>query len=85
MLLGCVFGFLLRKKKFKSIPKILTTLIWLLLFFLGVEVGNNPQIISGLPNLGGEAFIIAVASVLGSAVAALLLWKFINKKNLHEE
>ena len=87
MVLGGVFGFLLRKKEFRSISKIITVLIWFLLFILGLEVGGNPQIISGMTNIGIEALIITVAAVLGSTVAALLLWKHINnnKKNLDEE
>lgn len=87
MVLGGVFGFLLRKKEFRNISKIITLLIWILLFILGLEVGGNPQIISGLTNIGIEALIITVAAVLGSAIAALLLWKRINnkQKGLHEE
>jgi len=85
--LGGVFGFLLRKKEFRNISKIITLLIWILLFILGLEVGGNPQIISGLTNIGIEALIITAAAVLGSAIAALLLWKRINnkQKGLHEE
>lgn len=87
MVLGGVFGFLLRKKEFRNISKIITLLIWVLLFILGLEVGGNPQIISGLTNIGIEALVITVAAVLGSAIAALLLWKRINhkQKGLHEE
>lgn len=87
MVLGGVFGFLLRKKEFRNISKIIIVLIWFLLFILGLEVGGNPQIISGLTDIGIEALIITVAAVLGSAVGALLLWKHINnkKKSLHEE
>jgi len=87
MVLGGVFGFLLRKKEFRNISKIITLLIWILLFILGLEVGGNPQIISGLTNIGIEALIITVAAVLGSAIAALVLWKRINnkQKGLHEE
>lgn len=87
MVLGGVFGFLLRKKEFRNISKIITLLIWILLFILGLEVGGNPQIISGLTNIGIEALVITAAAVLGSAIAALLLWKRINnkQKGLHEE
>ncbi len=73
MVLGGIFGFLLRKKEFRNISKIVTVLIWLLLFILGLEVGGNPQIISGLTSIGIESLIITVAAVLGSSVAALLL------------
>lgn len=87
MVLGGTLGFLLRKKQLKGISKVITLLIWVLLFILGLEVGGNPQIISGLANIGVEALIITIAAVLGSAVAALLLWKYINnkRKSLHEK
>ena len=55
-------------------------LIWLLLFLLGIEVGNNEQIILSLPTLGMEALSIAIACVLGSCIAAWGLWKYINWK-----
>lgn len=87
MIFGGILGFLLRKKELRNISKIITILIWLLLFILGLEVGANPQIISGLTNIGVEALIITLAAVSGSAVAALLLWKYINnrKKDFYEE
>lgn len=87
MIFGGILGFLLRKKEFRNISKIITILIWLLLFILGLEVGANPQIISGLTNIGVEALIITLAAVSGSAVAALLLWKYINNrgKDFYEE
>jgi uncharacterized membrane protein YbjE (DUF340 family) len=84
MLVGGVVGYLFRKKEFKHISKIITGLIWLLLFLLGVEVGGNPQIISGLTAMGVEALMITVAVVIGSAIAALFLWRQIGKKRGHE-
>lgn len=86
MVMGGIVGFLQRKKKFSNTSNVITGLIWLLLFILGVEVGANPRIIAGLATLGVEALITTIAAVLGSAVAALLLWRFINKnkKNIHE-
>lgn len=85
MLLGVLIGFLSRKKSFKNISKIITTLIWLLLFILGLEVGSNSQIVSGLPVIGVEALIITAGAVIGSAFVAFLLWKRIVKDHDHEE
>lgn len=80
MVLGVILGYLLRKKEFRNISKIITLFIWLLLFILELEVGANPEILSGLTNIGMEAVIITLAAVLGSAMAAFLLWKHIHKK-----
>ena len=87
MVLGGILGYLFRKKEFRNISKIITLFIWLLLFILGLEVGANPEILSGLTNIGVEALMITLAAVLGSAMAALLLWKHINKKRkgFHEK
>lgn len=82
MMVGGLVGYLLRNKEFKYISKVITGLIWLLLFILGVEVGGNPRIVSGLTVMGVEALIITTAAVIGSAVAALLLWRQIGRKRL---
>lgn len=48
MLGGMAIGFLLRRQEFSWINKVITSLIWVLLFLLGVEVGGNRQIVEGL-------------------------------------
>ena len=48
MLTGMLLGYLLRKRDLKKIHPIITLLIWLLLFILGIEVGSNEEIIRGL-------------------------------------
>ncbi|MDD4778753.1 MAG: LysO family transporter [Fermentimonas sp.] len=79
MILGVVTGYIFRNKKMGNISKIITVIIWVLLFLLGVEVGTNPEIIAGLGTIGVEALIITIAAVLGSAIMALLLWRYIKK------
>lgn len=80
MFTGMALGFILRKKRLGFIHKIITVLIWLLLFLLGVDVGGNNAIMSSLHTLGVEALIITVAAVLGSAIMAYLLWRFTMKR-----
>lgn len=80
MILGIATGFLFRKKELKWIQKVITVLIWILLFILGIEVGSNKNIIENLHTLGLEALIISAACVLGSCLLAWLLWFIINKK-----
>ena len=38
-----LLGFLLRKQKLSGIHKVITVLIWLLLFLLGIDVGGNQK------------------------------------------
>lgn len=85
--LGICCGYLLRKKFSRSCAKVqtvkdkvITVLIWLLLFLLGVEVGGNEQIIKALPTLGVEALLLSVAGTLGCCVLAWALWKIAGEK-----
>ena len=68
MFIGIGLGYMLRRQSFPWINKAITALIWLLLFLLGIEVGHNERIIRSLPTLGIEAFVIALACVLGSCL-----------------
>lgn len=76
---GICIGYLLRRRHLTHINRIITALIWLLLFLLGIEVGENQKIIQGLATLGMEAFIITLAAVLGSCLSAKILWIWLNK------
>jgi len=77
MLTGMLLGFLLRNKRLSWIHKIITLLIWVLLFLLGIDVGGNEAIIKGLHTLGLEALIITLAAVIGSILCAWGLWYLI--------
>lgn len=80
MFVGISLGYLMRRQNLPWINKAITILIWLLLFLLGIEVGQNEQIIRSLPTLGMEAFVIAIVCVLGSCMAAWGLWEYVNRK-----
>ena len=56
MLTGMLLGFLLRKQKLSGIHKVITVLIWLLLFLLGIDVGGNQKIINGLHAIGSVSY-----------------------------
>lgn len=85
MLTGMLLGFLLRKQKLSGIHKVITVLIWLLLFLLGIDVGGNQKIINGLHTIGLEAIVITLAAVLGSVTAAWTLWYVLYKRNKEEQ
>ncbi len=82
MFFGVLVGLLLKQLNFlQKISKTISYTIYLLLFLLGISVGANKEIVSNLANLGGLAFVIALAGVLGSAVMALLVYEFFFKKD----
>lgn len=85
MLTGMLLGYLLRNKKLKWIHKIITLLIWALLFLLGIDVGGNEAIIKGLHTLGLEALIITLAAVVGSVLCAWGLWYLLYIRNKRKE
>ncbi len=80
MLAGVLVGFIFRGKKMLRISHIIMTLICLLLFLLGTEVGGNQQLIKSLHTIGIEAIIITIAALLGSVVGSKALWQWVNKK-----
>lgn len=74
MFAGIVAGYLFRKKKLRFMNGLILTLIWVLLFLLGLEVGMNDTVVRKFASLGLEAAVIAVAATLGSVIGAKLLW-----------
>lgn len=79
MFCGITLGRLLRHRKLPWLGVATNVLIWLLLFLLGIEVGNDDRIIRGIASLGLEALVIALAGVAGGAVLSLLLWRYAAK------
>lgn len=64
--------------------RIVTWLIWLLLFLLGIEVGSNEMIVRSLPTLGVEALLLSSAATLGCCVLAWMLSR-VSKNNTMQE
>ena len=72
MFAGIAMGYLLRKiELLQKIGKPISYTIFLLLFLLGISVGTNKDIVDNLATLGGQAFLLAVASTGGSVLAGL--------------
>jgi len=82
MITGIVVGYLFRQYKLRFIHLLILTLIWLLLFFLGLEVGANETVIRQFGKLGYEAFLLAFAATLGSVIFAGLLWMTVRSKSV---
>ena len=64
--------------------RIVTWLIWLLLFLLGIEVGSNEMIVRSLPTLGVEALLLSSAATLSCCVLAWMLWRFSTNNTVQE-
>ena len=72
---GIVTGRLLIGRRLAFEQRIITVIIWALLFLLGVEVGSDPAVVGSLATLGTAALAIFAFSVAGSIFAAWLLWR----------
>lgn len=79
MMGGVVLGMMVKNRNIGFIEKLITVLIWMLLFILGVEVGGNEEIVSSLSTLGLEAVAFTIAGILGSIVCAWMFYKWIQK------
>ena len=72
---GIVTGRLLIGRRLAFVQRLITVIIWALLFLLGVEVGGDPAVVGSLATLGAAALAIFAFSVAGSIFAAWLLWR----------
>lgn len=79
MFSGIFLGYIFRNTKISWLQKIITFFIWLLLFLLGVHAGSNKEVVDSFAVIGIEAIIITFVAILGSCLAALALWKYLNK------
>ena len=80
MLCGIAVGYLLRNWDTRFISHVITVLIWLLLFLLGIEVGSNPRIVGGMQTLGIEALLLTIGGAVGTTLCAWLLWIYVSRK-----
>lgn len=81
MIGGIVTGCIMRRFHFRMWSWVITILIWLLLFLLGVEVGSDEHILRSLNQLGVEALVLSLGGIAGSIILAYALWKWIEATN----
>jgi uncharacterized membrane protein YbjE (DUF340 family) len=87
LLAGMAIGLLLRKKNKlqKPVDNIVTLLVYLLLFTLGLSAGSDQSITSQFHHLGFTAITISLFTSMGSILAGWLLYKFLFLKKGNEE
>lgn len=86
IVLGAFIGYFLRRKKFiGKVANIVQIIVCVLLFLLGITVGSNKLILDNLSYYCGQATIISVLSILGSAIASLILFHFCFKGKDNEK
>ncbi len=84
MVSGILAGWLLRRRNLRLLGRIISVLIWLLLFLLGVEAGGDERIVKGIASLGMEALVITSGGVAGSSILAYALWRVAVRRKTRE-
>lgn len=75
MFVGLGAGYLLRDLKLmRKTEKTIPLTVFAMLFILGISVGSNNLIVSNLGRFSGQAALLACFSVLGSIIAAWLVY-----------
>ncbi len=85
MFLGMIIGRFLRNIIKFSLSKFIMSVVCLLLFVLGIELGFNDELISKFAQIGVVATIISLLGVVGSCIMAGIFYKFIVKKGGKDE
>jgi uncharacterized membrane protein YbjE (DUF340 family) len=78
LILGIGIGFIGRRwaAVLALADKVTNGAVYLLLFLLGVSVGLNKTVMSGLVNLGLQALLLSSGAVLGSVLASMLVYNY---------
>lgn len=76
MLGGVLSGYLLRNRRLGWVSCCITLAIWILLFLLGIVVGNNDEILNNLDTIGWQALILSCGVVLGSVVLSAVVYRY---------
>lgn len=73
---GILTGYLLRNSKLiKHNSNMMSGVIMILLFFMGVSVGSNEQVVNNIATIGLDALILTAGGTLGSLFAAKWIYK----------
>ena len=77
---GICTGFIFRRSRFlRHTGTAVSAVICLMLFFMGVKIGADENILKNLSGLGLQALLFAIAGIAGSVLAAALLYKTVFK------
>jgi uncharacterized membrane protein YbjE (DUF340 family) len=63
---GILVGYLLRNRKRIKLDKVSLAVIVILIFSLGFSIGSNNELLNALPEVGLNALIISVLTILFS-------------------
>ena len=78
---GILLGFVLRSKVrfIKVINSMTIWIIFTLLFFMGISVGSNVEIMNNITTLGMQGLILALVAILGSVLLSWIVYNIFFK------
>lgn len=83
MFSGIILGYIFRRRR--SIITIADKLagwsIYLLLFLLGLSIGNNEMIINNFAQIGFNSILLTISGITGSVLLSFIAYKFFFKKD----
>jgi uncharacterized membrane protein YbjE (DUF340 family) len=81
MFSGIALGFIIRKKRYVIMlfDKLTSFSIYLLLFLLGLSIGNNEIIINQFGRIGINAILLAFSGIGGSVMLSYFVYKFFKR------
>lgn len=83
---GIALGYLFRKvKAMQKLDTPIFLTIILLLFFMGISVGSNKELLTRLHTVGIHAVVMAVATTAGSVLAVTLVYRLFFSKKKNDE
>jgi len=78
--LGVITGYIMRYKHLHiKIDNYLIFSVVVLLFLIGVNLGNNENVIKNIAVLGVQSFVLAITSIIGSAIIAYVISRCVRK------
>ncbi len=85
MVAGILCGRLLRERVKPRLSGFIFAVVCLLLFVLGVELGQNEELVSKFATIGVSASLISISGVVGSCIAASIFYRYIVKGGKSDE
>jgi len=83
MFSGMIIGFIFRKKRslITAADKFAGWSIYLLLFLLGLSIGNNQMIINNFVQIGFNSILLTLSGISGSVILSFIAYRFFFKKD----
>ena len=78
--LGIMFGYLLRERKLPELDKASLAVILILIFSLGFGIGSNRELLSSLPQVGIQGFVVALLAIFFSIIFVKAGKKLVTKQ-----